>query len=76
MYICEMYILADINKIVENQDLYRNKDDFWIFLKTKSSYILILKILYLMNKSVKCLNYKVTYNAYIRQSIQYRKSGL
>ena len=27
-YICEMYILADKNEIVENKDLYRNKDDF------------------------------------------------
>ena len=26
-----MYILADIKKIVENQDLYRNKDDFRFF---------------------------------------------
>ena len=24
-----MYISADINKIVENEDLYRNKDDWW-----------------------------------------------
>ena len=28
-------------KIVKNQDLYRNKDDFRFFLQTKSSYILI-----------------------------------
>ena len=25
-----MYILADIKKNVENQDLYRKKDDFWV----------------------------------------------
>ena len=29
-----------LNEIVENQDLYRNKDDFRFFF-TKSSYILI-----------------------------------
>ena len=29
------------NEIVENQDLYRNKDDFQFFFFTKSSYILI-----------------------------------
>ena len=23
-----MYILADINEVVENQDLYRNKDEY------------------------------------------------
>ena len=35
-----MYILADIkNKIVENQDLYRNKDDF-CFLYICEIYIL------------------------------------
>ena len=28
-------------KIVEDQDLYRNEDDFRLFIKTKSSYILI-----------------------------------
>ena len=28
-------------KIVENKDLYRNKDDFRFFFLTKSSYILI-----------------------------------
>ena len=27
-YICKMYILADIKRICENQDLYRNKDEF------------------------------------------------
>ena len=27
-YICKMYILAEINEIVEHQDLYRNKDDY------------------------------------------------
>ena len=27
-YICEIYILADINELVENQDLCRNKEDF------------------------------------------------
>ena len=27
-YKCEFYILADINEIVDNKDLYRNKDDF------------------------------------------------
>ena len=26
-YICQIYILADINETVENQDLYSNKDD-------------------------------------------------
>ena len=29
MFICEMYILADINEIVENKDLYKNEDDLW-----------------------------------------------
>ena len=28
-------------KIVENKDLYRNKEDFRVFFLTKSSYILI-----------------------------------
>ena len=27
-YICKMYIIADSNETAENQDLYRNKDDF------------------------------------------------
>ena len=35
-----MYALAEFNEIVENQDFYRNKDDFYFF-KRKSSYILI-----------------------------------
>ena len=26
------------NEIVDNQDLYRNNDDFWIFFKQKNSY--------------------------------------
>ena len=26
-----MYIFGDLNKIVKNQDLYRNKDDFEFF---------------------------------------------
>jgi len=29
MYICKMYILADIKWIVENKDSYKNKDDVW-----------------------------------------------
>ena len=39
-YICEIYILADIKWIVENQDLYRNKDDFENIFKIKKYYIL------------------------------------
>ena len=34
-YICKIYILAGKNKIVVNQDLYRNKNDFFN-LKIKS----------------------------------------
>ena len=37
-YICKIYILADIKEIVENQDLYKNKDDF--FSDTIKSYSL------------------------------------
>ena len=40
-----MYILADINKIEENQDLYRNKDDFWkkvfLFMNICEMHILV-----------------------------------
>ena len=43
-------------KIVENQDLYRNKDDIPFFL-TKSSYIL-----YLVSNSVKCIICRMNYN--------------
>ena len=35
-----MYILADINEIVENKDLYNYKDDFWEKNKNKDSYFL------------------------------------
>ena len=45
-----MYILADIKKIVENQDLYRNKEDFWFFHIQQNSYCLMLKI-FIFNKS-------------------------
>ena len=38
-------------KFVENQYLYRNKDNFRFF-KTKSSYIFIQKTLYLVINSV------------------------
>ena len=47
-------------KTVENQDLYRNKDEFRFFLQIISSYILILKILYLVSKSVKCIIRRMT----------------
>ena len=57
-------------KIVKNQDLFRNKVDFWNLCKTKSPHIWIYKILNFINKSVK---YKVTYNT---TTIQCRKSGL
>ena len=46
--------------IVENQDLYRNKDDLRFFFQTKSSYILILKILYFVSNSVKCIICRMT----------------
>ena len=37
-YIWKMYILAGLKiKNGENQDLFRNKDDFWIFLSTNKS---------------------------------------
>ena len=32
------------NEIVENQDLFRNEDDYWKKIETQSSYILIQKI--------------------------------
>ena len=35
-----MYILADLNDIVENQDLYKKKDDEKIF-REKSSYFIM-----------------------------------
>ena len=34
-------IFGDINEIVENEDLYRNKDDFWKNNQIKNSYFLI-----------------------------------
>ena len=36
-YICKMYTLGwqIFNEIVDNQNLYRNKDDFCIFFKQK-----------------------------------------
>ena len=57
-----MYTLAELNEIVENQDLYRNKDDFRFFFLTKSSYILIQNILYFVSNSVKCIICRMTYN--------------
>ena len=46
-------------KIVEYQELYRYKDDSICF-STKSSYILIWKILYLIRNSVKCIIGRMT----------------
>ena len=44
------------NKIVENQDLYSEKDDL---KKTKNSYFLIKKILYFISISVKCIFWQI-----------------
>ena len=54
-----MYILADINESVENQDLYRNKDDFCNIFKTKIIIFLISKILYIISISVKCIRCRI-----------------
>ena len=59
-------------KIVENQDLYRNKDDFRFYL-TKNSYIFIQNISYFVTNSVKCILCRMTYNIIVYYSIQ---SGL
>ena len=53
-----MYILADI-KNGENQDLYRNKDDFWNIFETKNYYFLIEKNLYFISISVKYLRCRI-----------------
>ena len=36
------------NEIVENQNLLRNKDEFWKNLKTKNSYFFLFKRLYIL----------------------------
>jgi len=41
-------------KFVKNQDLYRNKDDLWIFSIQNVLIFFILKILYLIIIFVKC----------------------
>ena len=51
-----MYILAEI---VENKDLYRNKEDFWKHFKQKKLYFLTKKILYFISKSAKCIFWKI-----------------
>ena len=42
-----MYVLADINEIVETHDLYRNKDDFWKCSKQKV-LIFLTKIFHIL----------------------------
>ena len=54
-----------LNEIVKIQILYRNKMTF----ETKNYYILIQKILYFVNKSVKRIIFKVTYNKYVDKYI-------
>ena len=57
--ILKLYILADIKRNCRNQDLYRNKDDFWFFLKIINYHFLILKIFYSVSISVKCIRCKI-----------------
>ena len=45
------------NEIVDNQDLYRNKDDFWIFKKQKN--ILFFNLEDFIFKKYICKMYKL-----------------
>ena len=52
-----MYILADIKEIEENQDLYRNKDDFF---QIQNEFLLFnVKDLYFLSISVKYIFWQI-----------------
>ena len=58
-----MYKLYNNLKLnfLENQDLYRNKDDFRFFFNKKFLYF-DLKYFIFFNNSVKCIVCRMTYN--------------
>ena len=60
-----MYILADIEAMATFEKVIQTKKIFYI-------KFLMLKIIYFLNKSVKCIICRVTYNTYDNC----RKSGL
>ena len=46
---------------VENQDVYRNKDDLWNILKTKNYFIFfnLKDFFYFISTSVKCIRRRI-----------------
>ena len=61
-----MYILADINELVENQDLCRNKEDFWNILETTKILFFNVKDFILLGLSVK--------KVYVVEYVVFKKS--
>ena len=63
-YKCGLYILADINEIVDNKDFHRNKDDLGNIFETKIKRLSVKCIslgIYVFKESVTYLvNYLVT----------------
>ena len=47
------------NEIVGNQDLHRNKDDFWKKIQTENFKNLMENILYIKSISVKCIFWQI-----------------
>ena len=54
-----MYILADINEIIENKDLYKNEDDMWKKNLNKKLLFFNLTDFNWIKISIKCISFKI-----------------
>ena len=64
-----MYILTDIYEIVENQDLFRNKDDFWKKIENKKIVLFNEKDI-ILSIFAKCLFWQI-YNEILKNQDLY-----
>ena len=70
----DIFWVKEKNKIVENQDLYRNEDDFGKNLKTKNLYFLTRKILKFISTSAKCIFWLI-WNEIVKTQDLYMNKG-